>query len=237
MTTEPDTRYQSTDQPPNADTYAEVLPPDAPIPKEPLIQHTPELTPVTRNYPALGGDAPEVNEATPGEVAAIDSTDSNFPKLDGKTHINVYSRGNTELGRLLAHFTFSPFVHPYYGPFNSMEGFWYYIKARKPDDTLRTLAGHDAKEYGKNLEHIRRPNFKELIVEANFHKVNQNERLRDLMKRSMLPFDHYYIFGPGKILVRPKGFEWLVQGFEDIRAMIKAGTQPAPIEHRPAGRK
>ena len=218
MSTAPDSRYQSTHQPPNADNYTVVLP----------------------NQPHSGKEVPAspppATPETPTEARNIDSSDSNFGKLDGKTHINVYSRGNTELGRMLAHFAFSPFVHPYYGPFNCMEGFWYYIKAKKPDDMLRTLVGHHAKEYGKNLDHIRRPNFKELIVDANFHKVDQNARLRELMAESVLPFDHYYFYGPGKILIRPKGFEWLVQGFEDIRAMVKAGTKPPPIDYRPVGR-
>lgn len=227
MSTAPDARYLSTDQVPNADAYVVILPPDAPTEKDPS-------SPTTHNQPDPEVQAPV---QAPPETEKIDNTDSLFVKQDGHTHINVYSRGNTDLGRMLAHFTFSPFVHPYYGPFNSMEGFWYYIKARKPEDALRTLHGWEAKELGKQLEHMRRPNFKELIVEANFHKVTQNPRLLAMMKNSVLPFDHYYLYGPGKILIRPKGFEWLVEGFESIRTMVKLGQTPAPVEHRPVGRK
>jgi len=228
MSTAPDARDQSNDQVPNADAYVVILPPDAPIQKDPS-PHT------THNPPEPS--APTTAATLPPENVAVDNTDSLFVKQDGHTHINVYSRGLTDLGRMLAHFTFSPFVHPYYGPFNSMEGFWYYIKARKPEDALRTLHGWEAKELGKKLEHIRRPNFKELIVEANYHKVVQNPRLLAAMKNSVLPFDHYYLYGPGKILIRPNGFEWLVEGFEQIRTMVKLGKAPTPIDHRPVGRK
>ncbi|MNU19603.1 hypothetical protein D3C71_78340 [compost metagenome] len=227
MSTTPDVNDPSTDQVPNADAYVDILPPDAPIQKDPSLPTTDK---------PLDAPVQQAVQASP-EIEAVDNTDSLFVKQDGVTHINVYSRGNTDLGRMLAHFTFSPFVHPYYGPFNSMEGFWYYIKARKPEDALRTLHGWEAKELGKQLEHMRRPNFKELIVEANFHKITQNPRLLAMMKGSVLPFDHYYLYGPGKILIRPKGFEWLVEGFESIRTMVKMGREPTPIDHRPVGRK
>ncbi len=238
MSTEPDARYQSTDQPPNADDYVTILAPgEAPIQERTLPSPVIPEAPVEVDSTARQREGTLEQPSVPEELREVDATNSLFVKLDGCTHINVYSKGATELGRLLAHFTYSPFVHPYYGPFNSMEGFWYYIKARKPDDALRTLHGWEAKEYGKKLEHIRRPNFKELIVDANYHKVMQNPRLRDLMVASMLPFDHYYLYGPGKILIRPKGFEWLVGGFENIRTMAKTGQEPAPIDYRPQGRR
>jgi hypothetical protein len=43
------------------------------------------------------------------------------PSEDGVTHINVYSRGNTELGRLLSNFAHTPFSHPEFGEFASVE--------------------------------------------------------------------------------------------------------------------
>jgi hypothetical protein len=49
------------------------------------------------------------------------------PSEDGVTHINVYSRGNTELGRLLSNFAHTPFSHPEFGEFASVEGFWYWL--------------------------------------------------------------------------------------------------------------
>lgn len=153
-----------------------------------------------------------------------------YAKLDGVSHINIYSKGQTALGKALSHFHFSPFVHPHYGPFNSMEGFWYYVKSSVKDDQLRVLTGHKAKEYGKKLPAKRRDNFKEVIIEANFHKIEQNARIKEMMIESVLPFDHYYLFGNGPVFVRPPGFGWLVDGFAAIRAELKLAKQ----EERPA---
>lgn len=146
-----------------------------------------------------------------------------YAKLDGVTHCNIYSKGRTELGRQLSHFANTPFVHPHYGPFHSMEGFWYYIKAAEEDDTLRTLWGRQAKEYGKRLPIMRRDNFKQLIIEANFYKIEQTSEIKRMMEDSALRFDHYYLFGNGPVFVRPPGFGWLVEGFEEIRRLLKWG--------------
>ena len=50
------------------------------------------------------------------------------PDNDGIDHINTYSKGKTELGKLLTNFAHTPFVHPKYGEFQSVEGFWYFKK-------------------------------------------------------------------------------------------------------------
>lgn len=150
---------------------------------------------------------------------------------DGITHINIWSRGETDLGRGLSHFHHSPFIHPYFGPFNSMEGFWYYIKTAEQDDALRNLSGHHAKEYGRTLTGRWRANFREIINAANFYRIDQNDALEQLMYDSELPFDHYYLFGPGNILIRPKGYEWLVEGFEEIRTMVQQGKKPQELDY------
>ena len=46
------------------------------------------------------------------------------PLNDGVDHINIYSRGKTQLGRMLSNFYLSPFNHPVYGGFNTVEGFY-----------------------------------------------------------------------------------------------------------------
>jgi hypothetical protein len=49
------------------------------------------------------------------------------PHKDGIDHINIYSRGKTEVGRQLSNFAHTPFTHKDYGYFNSVEGLWYYL--------------------------------------------------------------------------------------------------------------
>jgi hypothetical protein len=44
-------------------------------------------------------------------------------KDDGITHINIYSKGKTELGRWLSNFTYHP-IETEDGKFDSVEGYW-----------------------------------------------------------------------------------------------------------------
>jgi hypothetical protein len=209
-----------------------------------------ETTPGAYGSHRLAGQIPEtdsdtdfgtldempLNPVRPAAQAAarsmeVDRTSLEYAAQDGVTHININRLSTSELGAALAHFTYAPFRHPYFGPFNSMEGFWYFIKALRPSDELRVLSGHRAKEFGKALPAGRRANFKQIIVEANYYKVVQNDNIKALMMESELPFDHYYLYGEGPILIRPTGFEWLVEGFEEIRRMIDEDRRPAPLDY------
>lgn len=156
-----------------------------------------------------------------------------LPESDGVNHINIYSQGKTELGKLLSHFSHTPFVHPYFGPFNSMEGFWYYLKAEVKDEKLRQLYGAEAKFYGKKIPSVRIKHFNLLIIDANFHKVNQNPKIANLMVQSNLPFDHYYVDNRVNIgqKIKLKGFEWLIEGFEKIREDLKTGNIQHPLDY------
>lgn len=71
--------------------------------------------------------------------------------MDGETHINIYSRGATEIGRWLSNFSYSPIVTED-GSFNSIEGYWYWIQTH--NDSLRSLHGFSAKKIGKESEII-----------------------------------------------------------------------------------
>ena len=153
---------------------------------------------------------------------------------DGITHINVWIKGKTELGRMLAHFYESPFTHPFFGPFVSMEGFWHYIQSEEQPDILRSLSGIAAKKKGKTLTWKYVDNFHDIINGGNFYKVEQNETIRKLFLESTLPFDYYYLFTPkgdaaglSPTIVRPTGYDWLITGFEEIRNMMKNGERPS----------
>jgi hypothetical protein len=148
---------------------------------------------------------------------------------DGISHINIHSVGKTELGRLLSHFAHTPFVHPYIGPFYSMEGFWYFARAgfnEKDAGKLRYLSGFRAKKIGREFALKRYDDFKEDILAANYQKIIQHEHIRELVIASELPFDHYYTFGHNHLCVSPKEASWLIQGFEDIRTALKEGVVP-----------
>lgn len=153
------------------------------------------------------------------------------PENDGIDHINIHSRGKTHLGRLLSHFAHTPFIHPYYGPFYSMEGFWYYMRSGATDQKLRYLSGFRAKTHGKKLAYVWYDNFKEDIMAANYQKILQVPCLAQMVVESHLPFDHYYTFGDSQIVITPNNYDWLCSGFEDIRTAMQEGMVPTCWEN------
>lgn len=158
---------------------------------------------------------------------------NNLSETDGIDHYNIWFRGKTVLGRMLSHFYNTPFEHPHYGPFASMEGFWHYIKTKpsKNKDEIRTLKEFEAKEFGKKLEGTFCPNFRDKINVGNYYRIEQNPELKKLLIESELPLDHYFLFGPGNVLIRPKGFEWILDGFEENRRLFKNGLSPKVIDY------
>lgn len=159
-------------------------------------------------------------------------------KLDGVTHINVYSKGKTELGRQLTNFALSPFVHPDFGKFNSVEGFWYWCGTlgggfKKADlqriETLRELHGLKAKELGRELIrgmvwrdpecHPDHEYFRELILEGIRCKLRQNRNILTALTNSTLPLKHYYVFGD-KVMEQQK-YDWQIVEIDRIRSLMK----------------
>lgn len=156
-----------------------------------------------------------------------------IPQDDGITHINIGSKAATELGRELAHFTHKPFVHPEHGPFDTMEGYWQWVKSKDRPDELRYMTGHNAKKFGGTIEREYIEDFQELILEGNYCKIVQNPELMHLLLDSTLPFDHYYLFDD-KVdsPVRPRGHEWLVASFDTLRTMLRDGDKPKGLAVR-----
>lgn len=149
---------------------------------------------------------------------------------DGVNHINIHSKGNTYVGKALSHFIHQPFLHPHYGPFYSMEGFWYFTKTgfnEKVANKMRYLSGYRAKQRGCELPYVKNEHFEDVIMAANYQKIIQNEQLRKEFVESSLPFDHYYTFGEGERIINPKGHEWLIEGFEQMRREMQADEVPS----------
>lgn len=145
------------------------------------------------------------------------------PKMDGVTHINIYSKGKTELGRLLTNFAHTPFTHTEYGQFVSVEGFWYWLRNGKSDDHLRTLYGFKAKDYGKQFESVGCSTFQEDVKEAIRCKLRHNKNILQMLVDSDLPLEHYYWYGDidnPKIYDLPK-YRWIVDEIERVRIVCK----------------
>ena len=68
--------------------------------------------------------------------------------LDGDTHINIYSKGQTELGKWLSNFTFHPIKIDGI-VFKSIETYWYYLLT--DDVQILDTFGYKSKELGKEI--------------------------------------------------------------------------------------
>lgn len=140
------------------------------------------------------------------------------PKEEGLTHINIYSKAQSSLGRSLSNFERCDIVTSI-GKFQSIEGLIYFLGSF--DNRLRTVSGLNAKSIGKVLDRkIRLPDdvFKQLVIEAMMVKA---DKYRISIKQSTLPFTHYYCYG-NKIVDIPK-WDWQVKEWETIRDKIKKG--------------
>ena len=147
-----------------------------------------------------------------------------IPEEDGITHINIYSKGKTELGRWLSNFAYSPFVHPTLGPFASVEGFWYWLKTGRLHDVLRDVHGWNAKKVGKTFPEVYCENFDNLIKTAIRAKLIANPRMLNALIDTNVILVHYYVYG-GKVV--SAGYEWIPEYIQDIRdACVEKGYRP-----------
>lgn len=160
------------------------------------------------------------------------------PTEDGTTHINVYSKGKTQLGRLLSNFTRSQLVLGTEGTFASVEGYWYWLLAKDVPtaqrDELRHKAGWDAKRLGRELLQLQEeqgdyrdnPEFRKKVYGALDYKLRyfrwSGRDLKDLLKESTLPLVHYYVYGDK--VHTPKEGQWVQEHLVLRRKQLQEGS-------------
>lgn len=147
------------------------------------------------------------------------------PATDGIDHINVYSNGNTELGRLLSNLAHTPFTHSIYGNFASVEGFWHWIGTGMQHDILRTLHGINALKKGRTYDKVYIDNFEEIIKSGIEAKINTYPLLKIGLITNKLPLAHYFVFkhkqnGLDRI-VHQKQFRWIVAHLEHYAGVLR----------------
>ncbi|MCA6430267.1 MAG: hypothetical protein IM613_12600 [Cytophagales bacterium] len=140
--------------------------------------------------------------------------------VDGETHINIYSKGKTELGRWLSNFTYEPITIEGEGYFPSIESYWYFLRTGG-DGRFHKVSGFNAKKLGKELQDDSTP-VDPLFIEKIKHSLDLKIKIdKDKMRNfadSMLPFCHYYVFGDTR---KDAGYEWIVEHFELRRKQLK----------------
>lgn len=145
------------------------------------------------------------------------------PTQDGISHINIYSHGKTELGKMLSNFYKYP-ITTKDGQFMSVEGYWYWMSIEdcKEKERLRTLYGFAAKKYGKEVLTYRSTrfddNFERNILKAIWYKFKRNTHLL-IPQYFTLPFEHYYDFS-GCIRDVKARYPWMMDGIDKMRRYI-----------------
>lgn len=152
-----------------------------------------------------------------------------LPDTDGVDHINIYSKGKTELGRLLTNFAHTPFQFLPYGRFQSMEGFWYYYLTGCKHEHLKNLHGWKAKQQGKLLRDDRKDKEglseedRTVLKEGIRWKLRHNLHIVHLLTNSDLPLTHYYAYGREgnwRVHLQPQ-YDWITEEIELIRTLCK----------------
>ena len=166
------------------------------------------------------------------------------PAQDGITHINLYSRGNTNLGRMLSNFNKNFFVVPGIGSFASMEAFYYYVSSGSRYEFLRKLSGGVAKMEGKRLPVVKLDDFEDVMKQGIQAKYDYNKNAINALillegrdsDGGALPLTHYYcnqIYSSvdesysWKITV-PQGNAWLVDKWTEIVTAVIAANPITP---------
>lgn len=150
-----------------------------------------------------------------------------YPEDDGVTHINVWSKAKTPLGRSLSNFAHTPFDHPIHGRFSSVEGFWYWLSTGGTRNELRSVYGFQSKKLGRLIrEELEKAggipiveDFEAQIKKALLCKIEQNNTLKETLKNSDLPLTHYYVWGepPNVKVTVPDSYSWIHEYLSDVR--------------------
>lgn len=137
------------------------------------------------------------------------------PTQDGVDHINVYSGGNTLLGKRLSNMHAISFIHPEHGEFGCLEGFWWFLATGMKDISYRTMYGLEARVKGKKEEKVHLDDFAQRFIEAIYLRLKQNPGLLAEVKANKLPYKHYYNYG-GKILDHTARHQWQLDVYEQV---------------------
>ncbi len=141
---------------------------------------------------------------------------------DGSSHINIYSKGRTSLGRALSNFAHTP-IPTVDGEFASIEGYWYWLccEDSSTKEPLREMSGNEAKTYGRSIKAVDwrdDPSFKLRIYNAMLTKLILHDTILSEFLNNNLPFRHYYVFKDK--VIEPAEGKWIIDMWEFLRKQL-----------------
>lgn len=131
-----------------------------------------------------------------------------YEDRDGKLFINACSHSTSDLGKSLSHFSHTPFETDF-GEFNTMEGYWQWVKTGMKHDEFRTCTGREAKLTKHGTVLMDRKKFHTLIQQGVQSRFQNNEGVfHNTLEALNYPLGmvHYYQYGEGyeSIIVVPE---------------------------------
>lgn len=178
---------------------------------------------MTVNFPTVVSGSSTVHGPTNEHV--ID------PELDGLNHLNVWSQAKTPLGRWLSNFTYSPFTHPMYGRFASVEAYWYWVASGRTQNQLRPLYGVSAKKVGIQIERVpmEEGDFHDAVTEAFVVKLATYPDMMNMLADNTLPLKHYFNYA-GRIIDQTSRHGWQLERWETLSRMLRARREGREME-------
>lgn len=136
------------------------------------------------------------------------------PIEDGITHINVFSKSKSKLGRMLSNFARTPITTPT-DKFITVESWWYWMKMKSINESclvplftdeqiieIKEKVGKDAKDYFRALYKIDSSEYsptKEQLKLVYQLKLEQHPDIKELLLQNTLPLTHYYMMFDKKV--------------------------------------
>lgn len=146
---------------------------------------------------------------------------------DGVDYINVSYIGKTDLGRFLDINHQARFEHPELGPFTSVGGIWYYVKADRSNPTpgldleqFRYVWGERVRSMGEKIIPRNVEGFKTIIADSTWIKVLNQPKAKEDLLNCTLPFKSYYLYGSIGIKKTNAEAAWYLTAIEEIRKTI-----------------
>lgn len=160
------------------------------------------------------------------------------PSQDGVTHINVYTKGQTDLGRFLSNMAYTPFTyvdrHGTTFKLLNVEQYWYYLKLKDlvqgPDvlqlDGIFKLNGFQAKKLGQAIQanynlkdaNVDFQQFRLDILRCIQSKILEHPEFIELLCNTDLPLKHYYVYN-GQVTDLLQ-YNWLLEGILAIKKYL-----------------
>lgn len=148
---------------------------------------------------------------------------------DGVKFINIYSKAKTSLGKQLTNMYHYTFIYDGI-QFISVEQAWHFYKFSKyPElanqilqfknsfDCLKFARANQQEDASKSVQS---PVFRLLMQDVIRTRIDADIDLKNQLRNSWLPFEHYYAYGD-KVQDQRDKYEWLINIFEDYRTELQ----------------